>query len=99
MTRFAIRDAIYRVIWVVTGYNERDVANRKSPAIHRKSPMCLQYRDLRRDTRFATSLLEIKKSFIFAASRDLALQMALQIFIKRSHIVFETKSLEKLSLA
>ena len=95
MTRFAIRDAIYRAIWCLQCsdsrfampprfaicdlcvYNESDVANRKSPAIHRKSPMCLQCRDLRRDTRFATSLLEMKKSFIFSASRDLALQMTL----------------------
>ena len=92
MTRFAIRDAIYRAIWWLqcsdlrcrrdlrgdlsrdlSGYNESDVANRKSPAIRRKTPRWLQYRDLRRDTRFATSLLEMKKSFIFAASRDLAL--------------------------
>ena len=73
MTRFAIRDAIYRAIWCLQCsdsrfamsprfairdlgvYNESDVANRESPAIRRKSPMCLQYRDLRRDTRFATS--------------------------------------------
>ena len=51
MTRFAIRDAIYRIarfgaynaaICDLGAYNESDIANRESTAIHRKSPM-LQY--------------------------------------------------------
>ena len=33
-------------------YNESAVANRKSPEIRRKMPMCLQYHDLRRERDF-----------------------------------------------
>ena len=41
--RFAVRG--------LGAYNESGAANRKPPAARRKTPLCLQYRDLRRGTR------------------------------------------------
>ena len=54
----AICGAIYREIWVVSGYNESDVANRRRFVAKRQ---CVYNTAIRR---FATSLLEMKKSFI-----------------------------------
>ena len=59
--RFAVRG--------LGAYNESGAVNRKPPAARRKTPLCLQYRDLRRGTRFAGRFLEMKKSFILRRRR------------------------------
>ena len=59
--RFAVRG--------LGAYNESGAENRKLPAARRKTPLCLQYRDLRRGTRFAGCFLEMKKSFILQRRR------------------------------
>ena len=51
------------------GYNENGAANRKPPTAHRKTLIWLQYRVLRRGTRFAGRFLEMKKSFILRRRR------------------------------
>ena len=50
-------------------YNESGAANRNPPAARRKTPLCLQYRDLRRGTWFAGRFLKMKKSFILPRRR------------------------------
>ena len=60
-------------------YNESGATNRKPPAARRKTPLCLQYRDLQRGTRFAGRFLEMKKSFICGAAGGLALSNILKV--------------------
>ena len=63
MSRFAICG--------LSGYNKSDAANCEPQAARRKTPMCLQYRDLRRSTKKAGRFLEMKKLFILRRRRRL----------------------------
>ena len=53
----------------MSGYNKSGAAKRELQAARRKTPICLQYRDLRRGTKKAGRFLEMKKSFILRRRR------------------------------
>lgn len=76
-----------------SGYNESCTANCNPSLFRRKTPIWLQCNiwlqcrfATRYAARFATSLLELKKSFMFAESRDLVLLIFLKRLINNIYI-------------
>ena len=63
-------------------YNKSGAANREPSASRRKTPLCLQYRGLRRGQRFAGRFLEMKKSFILRRRRRFGPSKYFKMLIK-----------------